>query len=138
MEGRAASNRQEDTSLGEACAREGTIPWLIVIWLGSNDVYPRSAPSRDLTAETLATIGDKLGRAARRAMDGVTLLGPLPRPSHDGDAIWEETAAFRLDSALRSLVRERLGATGAFVQCGRIVCRRVYEGGRTRVHRVDT
>ena len=71
-------------------------------------------------------------------MDGVMLLGPLPRPLCDGNSSWEDTAAFKLDRDLCTLVRERLRARGVtFIQCGRTVCRRVHEGGRKRAHRVD-
>ena len=60
-------------------------------------------------------------------MDGVVLLGRLPRPSLDRGMIWKETEAFRLDPALCTLVRERLGPRGTvFVQVAV-----TYVGGNT-------
>ena len=101
-------------------------------------MYPRAAPPRILSAQTLTAIGDALSKVCERAMDGMVLLGPLPRPVHDDGICWEDTAAFRLDRALCTLVRERLAAKGAsFVQCGRTVCRRAYNGRKKRSCEVD-
>ena len=121
-----------------ACLDEGTIPWMIVIWLGSNDVYPRAAPPRAMSAQMINSIGDVLSLVGPRAMDGVVLLGPLPRPLLDRGMLWEETEAFRLDRALCTLVRDRLGPKGVvFVQCGRNVCERKHSGGGKRDYKTN-
>ncbi|KAF0296523.1 hypothetical protein FJT64_006082 [Amphibalanus amphitrite] len=100
LEGRARVWEQQ-------CLNDGVIPWQIVIWLGGNDVYPRTSPPRPLTSGALETIGDSLRAIGTRAMDGVVLLGPVPRPSRDASDCWEDTAAFQLDRALCTVARER-------------------------------
>ena len=108
----------------EACRSEGRIPWAVTIWLGGNDVYPRRGPPEPLSAVSRARIRDAVKEAAACATFGVTVLGPVPRPSRDPAVTWEATAAFRnLDRPLCALVRDELADQPVtYVAVGKAAC----------------
>ena len=63
--------------------------------------------------------------AARHAASGVTVLGPVPRPSRDPAATWEAMAAFQLDRSLCALVRDELADQPVtYVALGKTLCTR--------------
>ena len=112
----------------------GATPGLVVLWIGGNDTYPRfpeAGPSQGTAAEATLAAGvwsalrGAVGWAAGRCP--VLVVGPTPRPLHDGSSLWETTAAYRLDRDMSRLVRGMDGVN--FVAVGRKLCRRVRTPG---------
>ena len=100
---RQLKNLTRDLGRWDDTAKEEDRPkGTILLWLGSNDVYPRRG--QRMTTPT-ATVHEVLGSLLRDPAQDVIVIGPLPRGRDRGDP-WQQTKACWLERNLKRTVGE--------------------------------
>ena len=129
-----------------SAAAMGHTPAAVVFWLGGNDAYPRSPPVWEALSQNLE---GRIGRmvASLRTRYEVYIVGPTPRPRVDGQSVWEDTRAWKLERHFAEMLREQGDVSpgrklGKLVAVGRRLCTRqrgavMHQGKPQDVYRVD-
>ena len=129
-----------------SAAAMGHTPAAVVIWLGGNDAYPRNPPVWEGLSQNLEGRIERMVASLRTQYE-VYIVGPTPRPRVDGQSVWEDTQAWKLERHFAEMLREQGDVSpgrklGKLVAMGRRLCTRqrgavMYQGKPQDVYRVD-
>ncbi|KAF0295113.1 ATP-dependent RNA helicase DDX51 [Amphibalanus amphitrite] len=129
-----------------SAAAMGHTPTAVVSWLGGNDAYPRNPPVWEGLSQNLDGRIERM-MASLRTQYEVYIVGPTPRLRVDGQNVWEDTQAWKLERHFAEMLREQGDVSsgrklGKLVAVGRRLCTRqrgavMYQGKPRDVYRVD-